>query len=271
MCVNRKVQILGFTVFWVLASQVMADVINYWRFEEGSGTSTADETGLAPGTLMENPPGMSLLPVWSSSVPSSTVPQTGQANNSSLQFFSGGNVGFSPTGDMDYGTDFTVEMYVRFDDLPTVDEPYSFFRFTDSSTGSDLWFLLGNQGGGDQFRISASDANFLTPTLSLSTDQWYHFATVRSNDEYNVYLDGASIATSPSGSPGEFFSFTAAGTYTVGSNLEPFSGYLDEIRISNVALSPDQFLNGVPEPTTFLLTLLGLFVFSLRRRNGSSR
>jgi hypothetical protein len=57
------------------------------------------------------------------------------------------------------------------------------------------------------------------------------------------------------------------------SNLDPFysqhfDGMIDEVRISDVALTPDQFLN-VPEPSTFLLLGIGaisLLAFGRRRR-----
>jgi len=53
-------------------------------------------------------------------------------------------------------------------------------------------------------------------------------------------------------------------------------GYIDEVRISDIALQPSQFLNAdlVPEPSSIVLSLVGvlgvaLFAWRKRRRTSS--
>ena len=55
------------TVELVFASQGLADVVDYWRFEEGGGAFVADQTKLATGTANSVN--------WSSDVPNAVIPQ----------------------------------------------------------------------------------------------------------------------------------------------------------------------------------------------------
>jgi hypothetical protein len=273
MCANHKFGLVFLLAMWVIASPIFADVINYWRLEEGSGSGTADETGLANGTLVGFPDtsagaGDTSDLGWSTSVPNSTVPLTGESNSGSLHFAQyGGAVSFTPSSDMNYGTDFTVEFSFRLDSLPVFDSPYSFFGFQDSDTGFQL--SLWEMGDGDdQFQLSANGESLSTPSVPLVTDQWYHFAWVRDvqgTGDNQIYIDGGLVASDPASQPGDTYVFSPGGSYIFGTTFRGYDGYFDEIRISNVALTPDQFLNAVPEPSTFLLVLLGLFVFGLRK------
>ena len=95
--------------------------------------------------------------------------------------------------------------------------------------------------------------------------------------EYSIYLNGSLAASGyvgPAGDGPYYFPGTDnTGDRVIGGNNGSFRGWLDEFRISDEALTPDQFLNAVPEPGTF--TLLGLgglaFLFSKpwKKRCGS--
>jgi hypothetical protein len=50
-----------------------------------------------------------------------------------------------------------------------------------------------------------------------------------------------------------------------GSN-EGLAGFIDEVRISNVARTADQFIFGVPEPSTAVMAVAGLLLAGVRRR-----
>jgi hypothetical protein len=254
-----------------------AEVINYWRFEEGSGSFVADSTGLADGILDPYFPttagaGDSGELGWSTNTPFSIVPQTQAANLGSLHFAPGPGVTLSPTAPMNYGASFTVELFFSLDTIPTYESPNFFLNFFDTDTQLRLavWREL---GGGVNFQILASTetggAFFNTPNLSLAPDTWYHFAFVNDDGDYLVYLDGLPVGAPVSGGGGEF-NFAPNGGFSIGTDLFSggFDGYMDEIRISNEALDPSEFLNVIPEPSTFALVLgaLAAVTACVRRR-----
>ena len=103
-----------------------------------------------------------------------------------------------------------------------------------------------------------------------------------------MYVNGALVASTPftSADPRLAIGTTSgsdwhAGEFSVGRGLfngghsDRAYGYIDEVRISNSALDPSQFLVPVaPEPTTAAVALLGLIGVRSRRRgatNGGTR
>ena len=86
---------------------------------------------------------------------------------------------------------------------------------------------------------------------------------VKEPGAYSIYLDGVQVVhdtlgTSTDG-PYDFPGVGTIGTRTLGGPTGTWYGYLDEFRISDEALSPNQFLNAsIPEPSTVSLLLFGL-------------
>jgi uncharacterized repeat protein (TIGR01451 family) len=122
-------------------------------------------------------------------------------------------------------------------DTPNNDEAY-FLRL---GAATNQIVLGVNNGGG---------ATTLTSTTNLSTDTWYHVAGVWDNagPSMDIYINGvndgtqasAAIAQSTTGNVniGQQFTITAGA-----SNFFPFDGYIDEVRIWNVARAQNQIRN----------------------------
>jgi hypothetical protein len=97
---------------------------------------------------------------------------------------------------------------------------------------------------------------------------WTHLAIVREgNTNYSVYKDGALFDTATETAPLP----TALGWTMSGRPGFQYHGLLDEVRISGVALTPQQFLIGSPvtvilEPGTACLFGIGVSMFALTRR-----
>lgn len=234
-----------------------ADIISYLRFEEGSGFGAFDETGLIHGEVLNfdsvNPGGGDTgYNGWSVNVPSSTIPLTGAANTGSLRFAGGSDVIDLSNGNaLSLGVTFTIEMFFR-PDQPTITSPM--FGFSPSS--SLYWSL--SETSGNLFFSGSFQGVFVNASANLVTvDEWQHFALVKELGEYSIYIDGQLQYNSslPSSTDGPYF-FPGSGTTGDRSIGDGFSGWIDEFRISDTALTPDQFLI-VPEPSSVVLLALG--------------
>ena len=95
--------------------------------------------------------------------------------------------------------------------------------------------------------------------------QWYHIAVTRNaSNVFTIYKNGIAVGTG-----------TQTATFSTGTNMaigsifggaEFVNGIIDEVRISDMALSPSQFLNAVPEPSSLCLLAMGGLAFLRRRR-----
>ncbi|NCD14928.1 MAG: PEP-CTERM sorting domain-containing protein [Bacteroidia bacterium] len=246
---------------WTTPLVSLAGVISYLRFEEGSGYAAADETGLMNGELLE----FNEFTGWSTDVPAATVPLTGQANTGSL-YFGPGFVDLSNANDVYLGYSFTLEFFFN------AEAPGLGSLFYGFSGGSILSWSLGEDpyaegllmGGRFQGQLD------IIPASTVLLNTWQHFALVKTPGGYQVYIDGALIADEslPSGTDGPYsFAGTAmTGDRTIGGDDGTFRGWIDEFRISDEALTPDQFLCAIPEPSTLGLILLGAAGLAWRRR-----
>ena len=111
----------------------------------------------------------------------------------------------------------------------------------------------------------------------IAVDTWYSIAATYDNAEFKVYLKGEADADytlvgSLARDQGVALGVLNSGTWTVGRGMwdgnpaDFFNGQIDEVRISDTALAPSDFI-AIPEPAT--LGLFGLFgggVLWIRRR-----
>jgi hypothetical protein len=271
------VVVLGF------ASQARADVVDYWRFEEGSGSFEADKTGLANGAFdpasFPHPPwdfsaglGDTQGFGWSTNVFNHTVPQTGEFNQGSFRFAPGGpDLRLTPTADMSYGSNFTVEFSFNLTDFPYLASSGGvFLNFSDSHSSllieltppvlqvgsfpiltNNSLYAHGDDGNGNSFSFSL----LVSPAASIwQRGTWHHFALVKDGTNCQLILDQTLLAE---GFVANDFSYAFAtnGNYFIGkdSGFSGITGFMDEVRISNTALDSSQFLDAVPEPSTVTL------------------
>jgi hypothetical protein len=293
-----------------------AETVAYWRFEDGApGTSVFAQPGFLTADTSGNGNFMrtfnaTTTPLFSNVVPAGTVAQTNAANTGALRFFDrvgGGTTdlytaagGETPNGlpepainNLTFGQ-FTIEASVRFDDLngfqTFLGKDGSGYPNSDAPLAS-LYFQLVQDAGNERkiaIKTHQSDGAFVS-AYSLSavqTDTWYNLAAV---------MDGASLSLylATPGNPyvlQQSVAFTGPmalqnRVWTMGRGLfneqigDQFRGYLDEVRISNAALAPSQFVFSAPAVTTVpeadtpsLLALpaaaLALSLVSRHRRRG---
>jgi len=164
-----------------------------------------------------------------------------KVGDSSIVFDGSGDYLQTPSsGDYNFGTgDFTLELWMRADITST---KYLITRNSSSSSDSaDADFALNSDGGAWVQGTEVYGGS--TP----STGVWIHYAVVRDSGTVDVYKDGTSVASTSATGDIDSSYYIRFGDFTAAWSSY-FDGYLDEIRISNVARYDGTF---TPETTAF--------------------
>ena len=176
-----------------------------------------------------------------------TVTAFGNAAISSTQAKFGGNSLFIDA-DGDYLTipsnpgfkfeqqDFTIEMFIRPDDVSTTDQTSNVATILDhdqDASTAGAWFAL-HQNNQALVFSSNNGSNSFTSSNCLSAATWHHIAVVRMGDVMTIYCDGVAV-----GSASHSYNFSDSttrelyiGKQVVGSGTRRFDGYVDDLRIT---------------------------------------
>jgi hypothetical protein len=206
--------------------------VAYWAFEGNANDSAGSANGTLSGTtgFAANAPGA-----------------LGHSTQS-FQINSGGaNDGFmaaDPGATINVSGSYTVSLWANVD---TVTGSQTFFS---TRSGSDQSFdakltngnlIHGDIGNGGAWIDTTSDANF---TYGAGT--WNHIAYVVNPDGYKVFTNGLETSSEAFATPQNPLLFDATHQLNVGrynGGSEYFHGFLDDIAVYNVALSPQQLNN----------------------------
>lgn len=301
---------------------VNASTKAYWRFETGPVNTDILSPAGGPNWSADVPDSSGSgndLAVWDqggnagfqyrSSVPFTTVPQTGQANNFSAKNTGGGPAMWSASTALQTWAPsaWTIEMsfkpenggyrtYVGRDSQGGVTANQALaglylqvqpdnslaIKFGDvsgiwheaiSTAGTIVGFDWGSNPDGNGvpwYNVAAvSDGSLLS--LYLDSGSGYQLVA-----QDNMTLSGsANTALSPGAGDGGDWD---AGNFTVGRGLyngghgDRGYGYIDEVRLTDGALTPPEFLAAsVPEPTTISLAAVGLLGLMAARRRMVAR
>jgi len=219
--------------------------------ENGGGTAAFTDSGNTGHTV--TPTGNAFLGNGGTFTDSGntghTVSENGQAQKETEQEFkfADDGVGYFLDGTGDYlsvpdhadwqlgggGGSWTIDFWIRFTDCSGIHTLLT-QQVTDQNDG---WALQWNFSS-NNVQFSNFIAGVETPNVNGSAvakaNTWHHVAVVRNVNAYSIYLDGVSVA---SGSD-------ATGYVDIGEPLEIgrrsdgiryFTGYMDEIRISDTA------------------------------------
>ena len=222
-------------------------------------------------------------PFYRSDVPVNPVPLTGAANTRSLDFDGNGDyVTIGHTAALNPISAFTVEFWMKGAastgniQRTVVDKSHGFIDSTGWAfqiiPGGRMALNIGTGGGLGNFPGILSAASVLD-------DQWRHFAGTYDNSdigqELKLYIDGVlegSLSTAQYVGNTRDIQIGAACVWVgcpFSGNTRFLNGGVDELRISNTALTPDQFLNAattLSEPGALALFGLSLAGFGLARR-----
>lgn len=139
-------------------------------------------------------------------------------------------------------TDFTIECFVRFDNLPTSGNKQSWLGQWDNSGAQKSWNLqLFNNGGTQTFRwlYSTNGTTTLTKVVNWTptADTWHHFAVTRNGKDLKFFVDGVQQGATQN----LLSSFTIhnstetmllGGLQNGGTPIFPLDGWVDEVRIT---------------------------------------
>jgi hypothetical protein len=228
--------------------------LGYWRFEEGAGSTVQDSSGNGNTATLQN--GAS----FAGDIPLSTVPRTGALNTNSLLLNGSQDyVSVPESSTLEPTNAITLEAWVK----PT--SSYGTAAIVGRQFGSataansyqiglrpDLFFGLTNTQGQSQ----TIDTNIILPL-----NQWHHVAGTWDGSMLRLYLDGNQVGSAPFTG---LIGYQASKPVLIGADEDGGSGLpdigflpgnIDEVRISNVALTPAQFLNAPASCTQFDVSL----------------
>ena len=194
----------------------------------------------------------------SSAAPHTITANGGATNTRAQQKVGDSSIVFDGTGDYlsspdstDWGLngtgDFTVEFWVRLDDVTATDQG---IVTREDASAADGWGMPWQTGGlGFQFRNPGT--NLTTGTTGVVNDTWYHVAACRYSGTIDLYLDGVSKdSVSNTTDMDDNDMDLVVGRFYSNSDNYYMSGYVDEIRISNTARYPDG-TTFTPQTTAF--------------------
>jgi len=256
--------ILGLSLILSLGTFVRIEagvVTEYYRFDEGTGSNVTDSVdGLIDGTHNA---------IYSTNVPVPIVPQTGEADNFSLQF-TGTNVARFASQDFIFNSAFgnaTLEFWIN---VPQEVHTTIFWTRPDDSDANRFNISINPNGNlGFDYRSPTGVLHTMllggTGEFVIPLNTWTHVAITRTVDSptvqtYRFYENGTLDYTATDMNP----DLPTTTTWTIadrtpGIGATKFVGYLDEIRFADTVLAPNQFLDApVPEPGSLLIWAVGM-------------
>ena len=240
-------------------------VIAHWRFEEGDPNSAASGSASVVDSSGHNLHGTPVNgPIYRADVAANPVPQTGTENTLSLDFNGTNEQIFIPDDPMFQLTQsLTVEAWINVRSTP-VQLAQILFRGDDRG-GLDPYFLtVGSiSGGANSQEITflvqnAENTSAVVEAALPNLDEWTHVAGTLDDatGDLRLYLNG-TLAAEDVTSVRPFAELDAnfnpglgIGNTQFATHRQYFDGLIDEVRISDVALNPSEFLNVPPDSTT---------------------
>ncbi len=240
-------------------STAAAETVAHWTFEEGlvgadvPPPSRVDPVQDVSGNgnhlrIPGNPPG----PTYLGDTPFPWNPETGEANRLALHFTPGRYLiaADRPVNSHEFAQ-WTVEASFK---AHFSDRGQTILAKAATDNNTSQPFMLRIKGQDGHLELGATNESGTRRTLTslqpITPDNWYHVAAVATGDSLEFWLKraGESEWLSQGTVPLEGAAFPGAGSWTIGrrpANEQPaewFVGLIDEVRITDEALTPDRFL-----------------------------
>jgi len=262
---SSRVSLYVLTSLLIASPACRADTLAYYRFEDMTGDRIPSPPN-RPTVHDCSGRGMDLYayknPALSTLVPLAVIPQVGAPNHRAVYVTGTEDIYAKPDDGLSRVvlTDFTIEAWVMFESTTgsqTIVGRDSLSR--DQGDGA-LFYLSktthSRPGPGqleNAFRVelvTRSDHSLTVESnIQAVTGVWYHLAVVGNTFDGTVslYVDGkpAGFATDFDGLfvPAANPSWSLARGQYAGKSVDHLCGWIDEVRFSDTALTPAQFLN----------------------------
>ncbi|MCI0337980.1 MAG: LamG domain-containing protein [Acidobacteria bacterium] len=233
-----------------LAASAQGSTVAYWRFEEGAPNQVASgPVHDSAGTNDGSPFG---IPMYSADVPVAVIPQTGAPNTLSLELTTSfqDRVAFASAFPFNQPGDVTLEFWLKWN---YIHHGAILWGRPDTAADENRFQLHANFDFtfGLEYRSPSNELHALSPPgdgtpqngVPLPQGQWGHVAITRQGDTYRIYVNGVLQSTVTDVNPDLP---NLDGWSLAGRHNQPFVGLVDEMRVSNEALTPDRFLNSSP-------------------------
>lgn len=246
----------------------VADTVAYYRFDDAAGERISSPP-TRPTVRDSSGRGLDLYayktPAVSTAVPITEIPQTRTTNTRSLYTTGTEDLYAKPDDGLSriVFADFTIEAWVKFETLTGTQTIVGRDSLSRDQGAGALFYLsktthtkpsLGQKE--NAFRVelvTRGDRSLIIESdVKAATETWYHVAVVGNvaAGTVTLFVDGC-----PAGTATDFdglFVAPANPGWTIGRGQyagkagDHFLGWVDEVRFSDTALKPSQFLNSPP-------------------------
>ena len=264
-----KKNIIALTVLMLLSLTANANTIAYWRLEEGTAGST-HATDLDKYFVDSSGNGNDMshwyFPAPVSAVPAATIPQSGLTNEIALNFCERIDnftnlmcitTHSKPIDSHDFSSGFTIECAMKNrvynwnatvskDGKPDPASPFNPFKLL------FRYDTVGDARFNYEFMDGASNVHGLFTTFPFKIDEWYWVACVSDGDQAWLYVKEPGdtdydLEAHVTGVTNGLINTTdkwsvGRGCWDGNNAVNAHYGSIDEVRITEGALSPNQFL-----------------------------
>ncbi|AQQ70977.1 hypothetical protein SMSP2_01341 [Limihaloglobus sulfuriphilus] len=274
---ETKLLVVSCLLVIVLSSAASyAATLAYWKFDEGAADSQllADSTGNTTNEFIRGTSASGFMdPTWTAGIKGDSA-----LHFERLSAFPNGQVasfinGYDPELNSSalISSSFTVEAFINMDTLP--DEGYSAVRYVvslcdRSGTYASYWNYSIRMRTADgktyaEGNSRAADGSWPTVTSSVALDAGVNYYLAYSYDDttgeatiwVDEHSDSVTFTSAPISNALEHPMFTIGARAPSTSYSAFFDGVIDDVRISDTALTQSELL--VPEPTTAAILLFG--------------
>jgi hypothetical protein len=251
--------VTGLSSLFGLDCTVRADTIAYYRFETGpAGAAASSILDSSPNNL--NGTIFGTAPTYNSGVDVTHVPQTGRVNNFSMTFNPAQAARFAYPFPFHTFSSATLEFWINATDATGWD-----VIWTTEASGDQNRFNVYVAGSGgpssSEACIDYREPNGTIHVLGCSgpgtvpANEWSYVAYIKNGNDYSIYVNSsatghvttlASDITDASPNLPTSTVWTINGRTVINGCCGGVGGVADELRLSNQALSPSQFLITAP-------------------------